>query len=527
MLPMLGAFGALASAAGLLDMIRDTAEEQAQLSAMAGQLGVTTNQLEAFHEAANLTDVSADAMDRSLAKFGVSIAEAANGKNKLDATLFKQMGISLEDAHHHLLPMTTLLPEVAQALKNTHDPQMRLYVATELFGRAGRELLPLLLLGRDGMRDLTNEADKLGPALTDVDRDHLEGFNDAWKKAEYVSQSFMTELAADLAPVMTPLLDNFTNWAAANKDLISHDLAGFVSRAATAIQQFPWQTAFETVGKLETTIAGAATEINDVVSSTVGWKTVLEAFAAYKLASPFAAILEDGARLLSVGKSAISLFGPQLQAALTTSEGAFALLNAAFEKSPLGMAILAGLAAHEGFVWLDNQIDPSSNWTRTHRPTGIQAGGKGGSPSAPETGPAPAADTHSRGYYLRQAQAAALAEAGRVMQLTAHHSDVSAVLLAPPPSDAIVSTIAQGWAPGWNGSGFRTAPVSPAPQPPALPWSQRDLPGRHDSSVTVDIRFENAPANMTAVTTTAGDVNSYNVDVGYNQLGNRYGGGPR
>jgi hypothetical protein len=505
MLPMLGAFAAFGSAEGLIDLVRDTVQEQAALAAMSKQLGTTVDQLEAFHYAAKITDVPIDTMDRSLARLGVTMEQAASGKNKLAAEMFHRMGITLEDAHHHMLPLAAILPQVAQAIKNTADPQMRLYLATTLFGRAGKDLLPLLLQGRDGMRDLTDQADKLGPALTDVDRNHLQQFNDSWKQAEYVSQSFMTKLSADLAPVMTPLLDDFTQWLAVNKDWISLDVAHGVQELGAGLSAVPWGTygheAFE-----------IASSVNALVDDTIGWKAVLLGLVGFKLASPFIGMARDVAHLVLGTKELVYWVGTSLPVAWNAATAAQEAYDAAFRTSETGRLLLIGLDAYDLTT------------------------------KAPKVHLNPAQQALEEGWHLRAGQQLTPAEIRQLDALAPGQRAVEASLPQLPiiqrfermlgldddgsdPSSGTSTSpgvprrrqVAPGLyepLPGWD----------PASLPPAPSWGSPSSaqPVGQTGTITHHVVFENVPPNVSITTTTTGDVGGYRADVGYSLLG----GGP-
>jgi hypothetical protein len=502
MLPMLGAFAAFGSAEGLIEMIHHTVEEQAALAAMSTQLGTTVDQLEAFHYAAKMADVPVDTMDRSLAKLGVTMEQAASGKNKLAAEMFHKMGITIEDAHHHMLPLAAILPQVAQALKNTADPQMRLYIATTLFGRAGKDLLPLLVQGRDGMRDLTDQAQRLGPALTDLDRDHLQQFNDSWKQAEYVSQSFMTRLSADLAPVMTPLLDKFTAWLALNKDWIGLKVADSVKELSDDFQTIPWAAITSGMGS-------AASITNEIVTDTVGWHVVIDlimARLALKVASPFFDVIRDLKEIILLGHETVAIFGTYLPAAFRAAAAADAAFDGAFRMSATGRLAILALDAYE----------------LATKQSRVQLN--------------PAQQKLEQGWHLQAGQALTPAE---IRQLDALGGPGQQPVEVSPPQSQMpivrrlermlgIDDGSDPLAPSSGGTGvspFRQLGpglYQPLPQSPFSSTPAPTQPVGQTGTITHHVVFENVPPNVNITTTTSGDVGGYRADVGYSLLG----GGP-
>jgi hypothetical protein len=506
MLPMLGAFAAFGSAEGIMDMIHDTVEEQAALAAMSKQLGTTVDQLEAFHYAAKMTDVPVDTMDRSLAKLGVTMEEAASGKNKLAAEMFHKMGISIEDAHHHMEPLSQILPQVAEAIKNTTDPQMRLYLATTLFGRAGKDLLPLLIMGRDGMKDLTNEADKLGPALTDVDRDHLQQFNDSWKQAEYVSQSFMTRLSADLAPVMTPLLDDFTQWMAVNKDWISLDVAHGVKDLGDALKAMPWGEALKDASHFEHWIASAAYDVNALVDDTIGWQAALLGLLGIKLIGPFAQMIRDLKELIGLTKDLTVLVGKGLSAAWNTAAAAEEAYDDKFKGSLTGRLVATAFATYD-VASQGSKVDLNPAQQKLLQSFHLQAG------QSPTPAEIKQLDALSSPGQARVEGGAAPAKEWAVFKQMEHFLGIPDGAAAAPAASAPGAPSAFDL-PDGRSSGFgRWAPL------PQVPWTGAPAPPVGNSgTVTHHVVFENVPPNVSITTTTTGDVGNYQADVGYNLM---------
>src|SRR3990167_1423855 len=81
--------------------------------------------------------------------------------------------------------------------------------AMKMFGRAGVELLPLLLQGKEGIASLTAEADKLGLTLTEKDVEAANQFQDSLDRLKGASAGLMQQIGVGLAPVLTTLTNAF------------------------------------------------------------------------------------------------------------------------------------------------------------------------------------------------------------------------------------------------------------------------------------------------------------------------------
>jgi hypothetical protein len=110
------------------------------LNKTAAQLGVTTTFLQEFRFAATNSAVSAEAADKSLAKYSVTLGRAADG-NKTAAKAFADIGVKIADTSGNLRPAEAIFRDVADAVKSMKSPAEQAAAAVAIFGRGGQSLL--------------------------------------------------------------------------------------------------------------------------------------------------------------------------------------------------------------------------------------------------------------------------------------------------------------------------------------------------------------------------------------------------
>jgi phage-related protein len=170
------AVGAAATAFVSINAVKDAVSSTQELGSAVGKLSRETGL--AAEDASRLlfafkhVGLDVDEASRSLGIFSknmTTIAEAEEGEIKASKTtvaLLKEMGIQALDTAGNVRPMDKLLLETADRFKAMPDGIEKTGKAMQLFGRSGKDMIPLLNLGSEGMKELGAEADKLGVTLS-------------------------------------------------------------------------------------------------------------------------------------------------------------------------------------------------------------------------------------------------------------------------------------------------------------------------------------------------------------------------
>lgn len=129
------------------------------------------------------------------------VLESARGGNKAAAAAFESLGISLAELSS-LSPDDQLL-RIGDALAAIPDPTARAAAAMKVFGKNGTALLPMLREGSTRIREMQDEARRLGIVMSTEDANAADEFNDALAKLKYVIAGGANAIGASLAPTLT------------------------------------------------------------------------------------------------------------------------------------------------------------------------------------------------------------------------------------------------------------------------------------------------------------------------------------
>jgi len=204
------AFSGVAIAAGY--MVKSSIDAMDQMSKLAQQTGTTVEALSALTYAADLSGVSQEELGTAFVKLSKNMSEAASG-SKEAAKGFDALGIAVVNADGSLRNADEVLADVAEKFAGYKDGAEKTALATELFGKAGAKLIPLLNSGRDGLEELRAEAERLGIVLDGDTAKSAEAFNDNITRMQAALRGVATLAARDLLPMLVKISEGFVEIA--------------------------------------------------------------------------------------------------------------------------------------------------------------------------------------------------------------------------------------------------------------------------------------------------------------------------
>lgn len=192
------------AATKLFEFVRAGAEAADQLEKMSQRTGIATDELQKLQYAATLADVSHEQLTKGLDKLAKNMAHAASGTGA-QAEAFAAMGIKVKDAEGKLRPTSEVIGDIAEKFSHYKDGPEKAALAMELFGKTGAELIPLLNQGKDGLKEMGDEAERFGIILDEKAIKSAAEFEDDVKKLHAASGGLKTLLAAEMAPALDVL----------------------------------------------------------------------------------------------------------------------------------------------------------------------------------------------------------------------------------------------------------------------------------------------------------------------------------
>lgn len=264
-LPVMGTLTGAASIAGMAKLVGTYADWSQTLAKTADTMGMTTQQVQQFEDAARLAGGRASDMDDALKSLYQAQGNFIIGKGG-DATLWaNKLGINFKDAAGNARSLADLMPEVEAKIAAMKDPFDRAAAATALLGERGKDLIETFRISHQSFAQWMTDASRY-TELSDKQKDQLQAFSEAQGRIATSFDHLGQQISATLAKNFTPLLntladfvdkhqpeiiaavdhisDEFTHWIEGiDWDQFKQDIEGITSLLQTML------TVAEAIGK--------------------------------------------------------------------------------------------------------------------------------------------------------------------------------------------------------------------------------------------------------------------------------------
>ena len=311
--------------------------------------GMSVEEWQRMKYVAEQSGVAIESLEGATAKLNKQIGDAAAGKNKDLAGLFKKLGISARDANGQLRTGIDMLPELADAFTRNKNPVVQARMGMALFGKSWQEMMPLLMEGSDGINQNLERFKKLKGVLSLDDVKGAKELGDKFKDLEMVTKGFQNTIAKELVPVLGPLIEDIVQWAAANRKVVSTGVKEFARDLVDGIRQIDWSGIIQGVKNF-------AESLGVLVDWVGGAKNALIMLAVIINAQTIMAI---GGLIGAVGRAGIAFLAMAARAYVASNASLLSLMRVAavalFTAGPIGVlgaafTWLAGLAAGAGGI---------------------------------------------------------------------------------------------------------------------------------------------------------------------------------
>lgn len=158
--------GATAAAGALVGVATDAAGAMDAIDKGSAKVGISKQAYQEWSYVLGQNGMDIGKMEVGM-KTLVSAMDGAAAGTESAVAKFDALGLSIYDSNGKLKDQETMMSEAIYALANMENGTEKARLATELFGKSGVEMMPMLNGGAEGIADLTQRAHDLGLVMSD------------------------------------------------------------------------------------------------------------------------------------------------------------------------------------------------------------------------------------------------------------------------------------------------------------------------------------------------------------------------
>ena len=233
-----------------------------EIDKMSARTGVSATALSELAFAAEQSGASVQDVEKAFKGMSSALYDAGKGSTMpLDA--LQDLGITLADLEG-MSPEEQFM-KLSSALASVEDTSKRGALAQKLFGKAGRQLLPMLADGTDGIQKLREEANELGRSMSGEDVAAAAEYTDAMNRVSSVWKGLKQQVGAALAPALAEVATSFAEIAVNVVEFVRENRGIIQGVAAAAIAVVGLGTAISAIGVLLIGTGLAITSLGAIV----------------------------------------------------------------------------------------------------------------------------------------------------------------------------------------------------------------------------------------------------------------------
>lgn len=240
--------------AGMIEGVAGTAKHLEDLSK---QTGINTDSLQELGYIANRSGIDLDTIAKASGKLGLGLDAAIRTGTGPAAEGLQSLGISLTSVRGKMVGpggFDDVLNMVADSIQKMPDGFSKQNAMMKLFGRNGKELIPMMADGAAGLDAMRARAHDLGIVMDEDAVKGLAGLDDSLRDTGVMLAGLKQDIVVAFLPTVKELIADFTEWFRANRKIIGQKIAAVVRVIALV---------FQVLGKIVGYVVGAIQFFSD------------------------------------------------------------------------------------------------------------------------------------------------------------------------------------------------------------------------------------------------------------------------
>lgn len=208
-----GKYAAAITAAGAAiatHLVRQSLAAIDRQSKLARQLDTTQASIAGLTRAAELSGIEQSKLEKNIQAYNKRLGEAIDGQGEAKGALDK-LGLSARVLAE--MPLDEQMALISDRINGLSTSAEKAAVASDLFSRAGLDMINLFEGGGESIKQAMEEARAFGLAVDDIDARQVEMANDAMSSISATMRGFFNRVAVKLAPIIRGIAEKFRETA--------------------------------------------------------------------------------------------------------------------------------------------------------------------------------------------------------------------------------------------------------------------------------------------------------------------------
>jgi len=288
------------TAGGVLASLKYYAKSTAAQIKFGKQTGFSVQMLRELSAVAESQGIPLASFENSIEGVQKRLGELKRGKGAL-ANLYRQINPRLYRQLRGERDPEKALEAILNDIARVKDPSKRQLLAQTAFGQGGGDMVRLAMMKPEERRAEREASRRRRGALSPEDLEQADALDNTFGHVTESIMGLRDAIGSALAPVLTPILAQFSEWLILNRQLIAGDLKNFVFDLKNRFDQIDFKG-------LVNDIRSMVRSIDAAVRSTIGWKATILTMLAIPFAPGLLAITSGLFRLAKGLKGLGGLF---------------------------------------------------------------------------------------------------------------------------------------------------------------------------------------------------------------------------
>lgn len=196
----------IGTSAALIGMATDASQVADDVDKMSQKIGMSREGYQEWSYIMSQNGMDVDKLQTGMKTLVTQMDKVKDGNEDAIET-FKQLGVEVMNSDGSLRSQEEVMNETIRALADMGDTAERAKLQTELFGKAGTEMAPMLNQGSKAIDDLKQRAQDLGLVLSDEAIEAGVKFGDLSDDLKKSFEMLKTNLGSALFPVLNSVIE--------------------------------------------------------------------------------------------------------------------------------------------------------------------------------------------------------------------------------------------------------------------------------------------------------------------------------